>query len=85
MGGYSTGGLVSSRYFTAEILQSVLSDLPTTQARTIRKLARAMGKRTGMTYWAALDTVAAIGVYLSEVPSSRLSTKISSKSHKTGI
>jgi hypothetical protein len=80
MGGYSTGGLISSRYFTAEILQSVLSALPTTQARTIRKLARAIDKRTNIGYWAALDTVAAMGVYLSEVPSSRISTEISTKS-----
>lgn len=75
----SSGGLVSSRVFTARILKNALYALPSTQGRTVRKLARAIDNRTDIGYYAALDVVAAIGVYLLDTPSSKISTKLSTR------
>ena len=80
MSGYkSSGGPISSRVFTARILRNALYSLPTTQIRAIRKLAQAVDKHTGIGYYAALDLVANIGVRLLKVPSSLVSTKLSTK------
>ena len=80
MSGYvSSGGPISSRVFTARILRNALYSLPTTQTRAIRKLAQAVDKHTGIGYYAALDLVANIGVRLLKVPSSLVSTKLSTK------
>lgn len=76
-GQISSGGLVSSRVFTARILKNALYVLPTTEARAVRKLARAIDRRTDIGYYAALDVVAAVGILLLDIPSSRISPKLS--------
>jgi hypothetical protein len=80
MVGYSTGGVISSRVFTVTILRHSLASLPSTQARVVRKLARAISRNTGIGYYAALEAVAVIGARLVEVPSSQISSKISTNS-----
>ena len=86
MSGYvSSGGLVSSRVFTARILKTAISRLPSTQARVVRKLARVLSNRTGLGYYASLEIVANVGVRLLEAPSSQISTQISTKTTTTTI
>jgi hypothetical protein len=64
----SSGGPVSSRIFRTREMEIALTELPSSQRRTIRKLARRINKRTGMGYYAALDVIAVIGLKI--VPNS---------------
>ena len=70
----STGGnqKLSSRVFTARMLKAVLVQLPSSQAEDIRTMARTLQKKTGLGYYAALETVANLGVFLLDWPTSRL-------------
>ena len=74
----STGGKISSRVFTARILKTVLVQLPSSQAEDIRTMARTLQKKTGLGYYAALETVANLGVFLLDWPTSRLFSASSS-------
>ncbi len=58
----SSGGLISSRTFIVQDMRLALASLPSSQSRYIRKLARILDTRTGMGYYAALDTIATIGI-----------------------
>ncbi|KKL98331.1 hypothetical protein LCGC14_1825560, partial [marine sediment metagenome] len=43
-------------------MEAALTGLPSSQRRTIRRLARALDIHTGMGYYAAMDVVAVIGL-----------------------
>ena len=80
MSGYvSSGGVISSRVFTVRMLRNALRVLPETQTREVRRLAQALDKRTGIGYYASLELIANIGVHLLKVPSSWVSSQLSSK------
>ena len=61
---YSTGGDVSSRFFQTRELERALFALPSSQRHQIRILAGKVNKRTHIGYYAALDLLATIGVYM---------------------
>ncbi len=64
----SSGGPVSSRVFRTREMEAALTGLPSSQRRTIRRLARVLDERTEMGYYAALDVIALIGLKI--VPNS---------------
>ena len=68
----SINQLVSSRAFSARQLKAALVRMPSSQAQGIRKMARRLDRKTGIGYYACLDAVATIGVWLKDVPSSRV-------------
>ena len=73
----STGGKISSRVFTIEMMETALIHLPSSQAQIVRRLTRNIQKRTGLGYYTVLDLIANLGGFLLEYPTSVLS--ISSK------
>ena len=70
----SSNSPISSRVFTARMMKNALLELPSSQSRNVRKLARKLHKRTGMGYYAALDTIATIGIHVSLLQPSTKST-----------
>lgn len=60
----STGGPVSSRTFTMRGMEAALQQLPSSQRADVRELARALDDRTSMGYYAALDFLANLGLFL---------------------
>ena len=56
------------------MMKSALQELPSSQSRNVRKLARKLNARTGMGYYAALDTIATIGIHVSLLQPSTKST-----------
>ena len=62
----STGGVVSSRWFQKREMERSIMSLPSSQRLVVRKLARKINDKTGMGYYAALDFIAVLGVYLNE-------------------
>lgn len=63
----SSNGPVSSRAFTKREMEKALLNLGTQERRTVRKLAREIDRRSSVGYYAALDTVAIIGVHLVKI------------------
>ena len=66
MGGRSTGGVISSRSFSARDLDRAIMNLPSSQRALVRTVARKLSKKTGLGYYASLETVAVIGWNLFE-------------------
>jgi hypothetical protein len=64
----SSGGPVSSRVFRTREMETALMELPSSQRRQVRKLARRLDEHTQIGYYAALDVVALIGLKI--VPNS---------------
>lgn len=62
----STGGAVSSRTFGTDMMESVLMDMPSNERLHVRKLVRTIDEQTGMGYYAAMDFVANLGLFLTE-------------------
>ena len=62
----STGGPVSSRTFTKRTMEATLMQLPSSQRADVRKLSRLLDKRTVMGYYAAMEFLASLGVFISE-------------------
>ncbi len=60
----STGGPVSSRTFTKRIMEATLTQLPSSQRADVRKLSRLLDKRTGMGYYAAMNFLADLGIFI---------------------
>ena len=69
----SLNQLVSSRAFSARQLKAALIQMPSSQAQGIRRMARRLDRKTGAGYYACLDAVATLGVWLKDIPSSRVS------------
>ena len=61
----------TSRAFSARTMKSALRALPSSQAKDVRESARTLSNKVGIGYYAALDVVALIGIFLVETPSSR--------------
>ena len=59
---------MSSRVFRTREMETALTGLPSSQRRTVRRLARVLDERTEMGYYAALDVIALIGLKI--VPNS---------------
>jgi len=62
----STEGPASSRTFDARIMKGALKQLPSSQRADIYALVTAIDNRTGVGYYAAMDFVASLGLYLSK-------------------
>ena len=60
----STGGPVSSRTFDARIMKGALQKLPSSQRADVYALVTALDERTGIGYYAAMDFVANLGLFL---------------------
>ena len=69
---FSSGGRESSKAFTDGMLKIALRSLPLEQAKTVRRLAKRLNKRSGIGYFASLDVVARVGDFLADYPSSRI-------------
>ena len=70
----SSGGIISSRRVIVQDMQFALASMPSSQSRYIRKLARHLHAITDIGYYAALDTIAAIGLH---TPPNKINTKSS--------
>ena len=68
----SSGVMYTSRAFSARQLKAALVVMPSSEAQGIRRMARRLDRKTGMGYYAALDAVATLGVWLKDFPSSRV-------------
>lgn len=66
MVGRSTGGLISSRNFSVRDLDRAIMKLPSSQRKVVRLVARKLSRKTGLGYYASLETVAVIGWHLFE-------------------
>lgn len=66
----STGGSVSSRTFTVQQLENALMAMPSSQRLQVRKFIRTIDNRTDMGYYAAMDFVANLGLFLEKKVSS---------------
>ena len=60
----SSGGMISSRVFIVQDMKRALRDMPSSQSRKVRKLARNLDEKTQIGYYAALDVVATIGTHI---------------------
>ncbi len=60
----STGGPVSSRTFTVRGMEATLMQLPSSQRADVRKLSRLLDERTDMGYYAAMEFLAGLGIFL---------------------
>lgn len=72
MAGPSSGVMYSSRAFSARQLKAALVAMPKPQARSIRRMAVKLNAKTNIGFYAALDAVATLGIWLNEFPSSRV-------------
>ena len=66
----STGGPVSSRTFIVQDMETALMAMPSSQRLQVRKLIRTIDNKTGMGYYAAMDFVANLGLFLEKRASS---------------
>lgn len=60
----STGGPASSRTFDARMMKAALQKMPSSQSRDVRTLANRLNERTSMGFYAALDFLAHLGLFL---------------------
>ena len=60
----STGGSASSRTFIVKDMEAALMAMPSSQRLQVRKFIRAVDSKTGMGYYAAMDFVANLGLFL---------------------
>lgn len=67
----STGGAVSSRTFTKRGMEAALMQMPSSQRADVRALARAVDKRTDMGYYAAMDFIANLGIFIAKTTSNK--------------
>ena len=65
----STGGPVSSRTFIVQDMETALMTMPSSQRLQVRKLIRIIDNKTGMGYYAAMDFVANLGLFLKKTES----------------
>ena len=61
----STSGPVSSRTFDARTMKAALKKMPSNQRADIYALISNLDEKTGMGYYAAMDFVANLGLFLS--------------------
>lgn len=71
----STGGPASSRSFTVKQMERALMNLPTSQRHDVRRFIRILDDETEMGYYAAMELVAHLGLFLMEKPTSCLCNK----------
>ncbi len=62
----STGGPASSRTFIVQDMETALMAMPSSQRLQVRKLIRIIDNKTGMGYYAAMDFVANLGLFLTK-------------------
>ena len=62
----STNGPASSRTFTKRGMEATLMQLPSSQRANVRELARRLDAKTSMGYYAAMDFLANLGLFLSK-------------------
>ena len=65
----STGGPASSRTFIVQDMETALMAMPSSQRLQVRKLIRIIDNKTGMGYYAAMDFVANLGLFLKKTKS----------------
>ena len=62
----ATGGVISSRVFSAQDLDIAILKLPLVQRKVVWEAVRKIGKKTGLGRTASMEVVAVIGWYLFE-------------------
>jgi len=65
----STEGPASSRTFDARTMKTALRKMPSSQKSVIYAFVEAIDDRTGMGYYAAMDFVANLGLFLAKTDS----------------
>lgn len=81
MGVVSTGGVISSRWLTTREMRRALANLPSSQRRDVKALARKLDAATDIGYYAALDVVVRIGVEIINVEE-RIKLKNAARNNK---